>query len=133
MKIAFVSDDGKNVSQHFGRARYYVVVTLENGQEANREVREKLGHPHFAGQPDHEEHRGHSHGYDLGAQHRHDRMVESIKDCEVLVVGGMGGGARQSLQAIGIHSILTDAISIDDAVKAYVEGHLEDHAERIHL
>ncbi|MGA8903982.1 MAG: hypothetical protein WB661_03120 [Candidatus Bathyarchaeia archaeon] len=43
MKVALVSDNGKNVSQHFGRARYYVVVTVENGHEVNREVRDKLG------------------------------------------------------------------------------------------
>jgi len=38
MKIALVSDDGTNVSKHFGRAQY-VVFTLENGesQEMNRE------------------------------------------------------------------------------------------------
>ncbi len=133
MKIAFVSDNGKNVSQHFGRARYYVVVTLENDQEVNREVRDKLGHTHFASEPHHEEHQGQPHGFDSGAQHRHVRMIESINDCEVLVVGGMGAGARQSLQTSGIHSILTDVLSIDDAVKAYIEGRLEDHAERIHL
>jgi hypothetical protein len=30
--IAVISDDGRTVSQHFGRARYYVVLTVENGQ-----------------------------------------------------------------------------------------------------
>jgi hypothetical protein len=27
MKIAVVTDDGENISQHFGRARYYAVFT----------------------------------------------------------------------------------------------------------
>jgi predicted Fe-Mo cluster-binding NifX family protein len=30
MKIAIVSDDGMTISQHFGRATYYVVVSVEN-------------------------------------------------------------------------------------------------------
>jgi predicted Fe-Mo cluster-binding NifX family protein len=32
MKIAAITDDGKTISQHFGRAPYYLVVTVENGQ-----------------------------------------------------------------------------------------------------
>ncbi|MGA8905956.1 MAG: NifB/NifX family molybdenum-iron cluster-binding protein [Candidatus Bathyarchaeia archaeon] len=130
MKVALVSDNGKNVSQHFGRARYYVVVTVENGQEVNREVRDKLGHSHFDNEP-HDEEQG-QHGFGPGAQHRHGRMIEAINDCEAIVAGGMGSGARESLQARGIRPILTDIMSLDDAVKAYVEGRLEDHAERIH-
>jgi predicted Fe-Mo cluster-binding NifX family protein len=130
MKIALVSDNGKNVSQHFGRARYYVVVTVENGQEMNREVRDKLGHNHFANDPQDEE-QG-QHGFGPGAQHRHGRMIEAITDCEALVAGGMGAGARESLQASGFRPILTNIVSIDDAVKAYIERRLEDHAERIH-
>ena len=130
MKIALASDNEENVSQHFGQARYYVVVTVENGQEVNREIRDKLGHSHFANDP-HVEEQG-QHGFGPGAQHRHGRMIEAINDCEALVAGGMGAGARESIKARGIRPILTGVVSIDDAVKAYVEGRLEDHVERIH-
>ncbi len=41
MKIALITDDGKSISQHFGRAPYYLVVTLEDGKEVNRELRPK--------------------------------------------------------------------------------------------
>ena len=97
MKIALASDNGENVSQHFGRACFYVVVTVENGREVSREVRDKLGHSHFANDP-HEEKQG-QHGFGSEAQHRHGRMIEAINDCEVLVAGGMGAGARESLKA----------------------------------
>ena len=130
MRIALISDNGKNVSQHFGRARYFVVVTVEDGQEMNREVRDKLGHSSFANDPQDEEQA--QHGFSRGAQHRHGRMIEAINDCEVLVAGGMGAGARESIKACGIRPILTDVLSISDVVKAYVEGRLEDHVERIH-
>ena len=30
MKIAIITDDGKTISQHFGRANYYAVVTIDN-------------------------------------------------------------------------------------------------------
>ncbi len=32
MKIAAVSEDGVTISQHFGRAPFYVVVTVEDGK-----------------------------------------------------------------------------------------------------
>jgi predicted Fe-Mo cluster-binding NifX family protein len=47
MKIALITDDGKSISQHFGRAPYYLVVTLEDGKEVNRELRPKQGHNQF--------------------------------------------------------------------------------------
>ncbi len=36
MKVAFVTDDGRTIHSHFGQARYFQVVTLENGQVLNR-------------------------------------------------------------------------------------------------
>jgi predicted Fe-Mo cluster-binding NifX family protein len=35
MKIAAISEDGATVSQHFGRAPLYVVVTVENGKRTS--------------------------------------------------------------------------------------------------
>jgi predicted Fe-Mo cluster-binding NifX family protein len=51
MKIAAITDDGKTISLHFGRAPYYQVLTVENGQILERELRNKLGHTYFANQP----------------------------------------------------------------------------------
>jgi predicted Fe-Mo cluster-binding NifX family protein len=124
MKIAIVSDDGETISQHFGRAQQYVVVTVEDGHIEKRETRDKFGHMHFEGEQGHEEDRDHHHGPE--AEHRHGQMIEPIADCEVLLAGGMGGGAMQSLLASNIRPILTDIKSVDDAVKAYVEGRLEN-------
>ena len=43
MKIAAVSEDGVTISQHFGRAPFYVVVTVEDGKIVSREKRDKMG------------------------------------------------------------------------------------------
>jgi predicted Fe-Mo cluster-binding NifX family protein len=32
MKIAAITDDGRTISQHFGRASHYMVVTIEDGK-----------------------------------------------------------------------------------------------------
>jgi len=134
MKIALVSEDGVTISQHFGRAPYYVVVTVEDGKIVSREDREKLGHAHFAGH-DHGEHHGEHHGphgFDAASQDRHRSMAAAIADCEVLVARGMGAGAYQSLQGAGITPVVTDIAAIDDAVRAYLAGNLANHTERLH-
>ncbi len=135
MKIAAVSDDSVTISQHFGRAPFYVVVTVEEGRVIGREVREKMGHAHFAG----EHHHGHEHGpdprghgFDAAAQSRHARMIAAIADCDVLLARGMGAGAYESIRQAGIRPVLTDIARIDDAVQAYLKGRLEDHPERLH-
>jgi len=135
MKIAAVSEDGVTISQHFGRAPFYVVVTVEHGQIVSREQRDKLGHAHFAGEP-HEEH-GHAadprgHGFDPAAQNRHARMAAAISDCDVLLARGMGAGAYQSMEQARIRPILTDVVSIDDAVQAVITDQIVDHRERLH-
>ncbi|WP_304226504.1 NifB/NifX family molybdenum-iron cluster-binding protein [Gracilinema caldarium] len=138
MKIAFVTDDGKTISKHFGRARFYEVITVENGQVVGREQREKLGHAHFAGTHDHHhehhDHHGHGggHGFDTTSQERHNRMAQAIVDCQYLVAGGMGAGAYASLQQAGITPIVTDYSHIDEAVQAHIAGNLKNHTEYLH-
>jgi predicted Fe-Mo cluster-binding NifX family protein len=122
------SDDGQTVSQHFGRARGYVVLTLENDHISKREFRDKLSHTDFG----HQHHHGHQHGFGIEEGHRHGMMFAPITDCEVCVVGGMGLGAYENLRSLGIRPIVTDIRSIDEAVQAFIEGRLENHEERVH-
>jgi predicted Fe-Mo cluster-binding NifX family protein len=132
MKIAVISDNGTNVSQHFGRAPYYVVVTVEDGEVMEKEQREKAGHHNFAHQ--HEEHGTpeERHGFGAGAQSRHAAMAESIADCQVLIAGGMGWGAYENLTSRGIETIVTDIKTVDEAVKLYLEGKLLNLQQRLH-
>ncbi len=120
------------ISQHFGRAPYYVVVTAENGKVANKERRDKAGHHTFAGQHGEHHETGGRHGFDADAQARHAGMMSNITDCQVLIAGGMGMGAYESLKSRGIETIITDVSGIDDAVKLYLEGKLPNLKERLH-
>ncbi len=79
MKIAAVTDDGLIISQHFGRAAYYWVVTIENGVIVSEEKREKMGHTHFSGEEHTGEHSAGRHGFDRVAQNRHARMIDAIR------------------------------------------------------
>jgi predicted Fe-Mo cluster-binding NifX family protein len=132
MKIAAITDDGRTISQHFGRAPYYLVATVENGAIVNREMRDKLGHAHFADEPHEGDQPGQPHGFGPAAQNRHVQMAEAIADCQALLCGGMGAGAYQSMVQRGIQPVVTEIPSIDEAVTAYVEGKIVDRTDWLH-
>jgi predicted Fe-Mo cluster-binding NifX family protein len=132
MKIAAVSDDSVAISQHYGRARHYIVLTIQNNEISAREKREKMGHAQFGGETHAEGNDPRGHGYDPAAQSRHARMASAIADCQVLLARGMGAGAYDSLRTAGIRPIVTDIAKIDDAVQAYLAGTLVDHVEQLH-
>ncbi len=132
MKIAVITDDGNVISQHFGRAPYYMVVSIANGQIVDRELREKLGHGHFQNQPHEPQQHGQPHGLDAASHDKHVQMAHPIADCEALLCGGMGMGAYNSLQALGIRPVVTSIASIDEAVLAYARGELRDEIGRLH-
>ena len=132
MKIAAITDDGRTISQHFGRAPYYLVATVENGAIVNRETRDKLGHAHFANEPHEDDQPGQPHGFGPAAQNRHVQMAEAIADCQALLCGGMGAGAYQSMVQRGIKPVVTEIASSDEAVMAYVEGKIVDRTDRLH-
>lgn len=131
MKVAVISDNGTDLSQHFGRAPYYIVFTIEDGKIIQRDQREKLGHNQFGG-GHHEHEHSLEHGQDAASHGKHASMAEAISDCEALICGGMGMGAYESLKRLNIKPIVTDMTDAEAAVKAYVNGSLVDHTEKLH-
>jgi len=121
MKIAAVSED----------APFYVVLTLEGDKVVSTEVRNKAGHQQFVSE-EHEPEEAGRHGYGPQADSRHARMINGIADCEVLLAGGMGWGAYQSLQARGIKPFITDVRDIQEAARLYAQGKLPNLQERLH-
>ncbi len=129
-KVAAVTDDGITISQHFGRAMYYEVLSIENGEVVKRERREKMGHHNFA-QEEHSHSNG-QHGFDESSHNKHVSMADAIKDCKILLARGMGAGAYQSMLQLNIKPIVTEIRNIDDAVKAVIDGTIIDHTEKLH-
>lgn len=132
MKIATISEDGVTISQHFGRAPLYVVITVEEGKVISKETRDKAGHHTFAAHPSPDLAPGERHGYEAGSQVRHANMAEAISDCQVLLAGGMGWGAYESMKSYNIEPVVTDVKNIDEAVQLYLDGKLENLRERLH-
>lgn len=132
MKIAAITDDGKTISQHFGRAPYYLVLTIEEGKITNREMRSKLGHNQFQEQPHEEGPLGAGHGMDAGSHDKHVSMANAIADCKALLCGGMGMGAYESMRRLNIQPVVTDLQNIEEAAQAFIDGKLIDHTELLH-
>lgn len=132
MKIAAITDDGTTLSQHFGRARYFLVVTVEDGKIVGQELRDKAGHHTFAPHEAAGHGRPGSHGLDPASQGRHAQMLAAIADCQVVLAGGMGQGMYGNLQQVGIRPILTEVEDIQDAILAFMQGRLVERPESVH-
>jgi len=132
MKIAVVTDDEITINQHFGRASLYMVFTIQDGKIASKEKRPKMGHSHFAAADGtHSEHGG-PHGFDAASQKKHASMAEAIADCQVLITGGMGRGAYESLKSYKIEPVITDIQNIDEAIKLQLAGKLPNLVDKLH-
>ena len=102
MKIATTYENG-NIFQHFGRTEYFKVYEVEDGAIVSSEVigSDGIGHGALAG---------------LLANH----------DIQVLICGGLGGGALNALTNAGIEVCAGAEGNTDEAVAAYLAGELEN-------
>ena len=137
MKIAAVTDDGVTISAHFGRGRQYPICEVKDGELGEIELRDKPGRHTCQGQHDHQHDAPHSHhagGHGMGAEAkgRHEQIMGSISNCQVLLASGMGAGASLHLTEAGIQPIVTDVEGFQTAVMQVIEGTIEDFTERLH-
>jgi len=132
MKIAIITDDGKTVSKHFGRAQYYLVVEVLEGKEIGRDLREKAGHHNFSKAEKIQNQPSGEHGLDAAAQSRHTAMLKSILDCEVVIAGGMGRGAEQNLIESGKQVIMIHQEDVEEVIEDFLKGDLKNAEDLIH-
>lgn len=119
-KIAAVTEDGLNLSSHFGMAPEYLVYHVEGERILSEERRPK---PYHQRHPDHQA-EGHS-------AHGHADMFAPIADCQVLLCGGMGAPAYQKALNAGLEVVLTGG-EIHLALQAYLKGQLSSDLRRVH-
>ena len=115
MKIATPTNDGINISAHFGRCREFLIFEVQNGQVKLIETRINAGcHEHGSGSSD-----------GGGQQHSHSGFVARLRDCDTVLCGGIGAGAVEALKAGGIPVVLVDtAGSAEQIVTAFQSGAL---------
>ena len=101
MRIAVAYDNG-NVFQHFGRTEQFKVYDIEDGKIVASEVVDTNGSGHGA----------------LAG-------VLNALNADVLICGGIGGGARMALDAAGIKLYGGVTGEADKAVEALIAGNLD--------
>ena len=100
MKIAVTYDNG-NVFQHFGRTEQFKVYEVEDNKVVSSEVigSDGTGHGALAG-------------------------LLAGQDVDVLICGGIGGGAQAALAEAGVELCAGAEGNTDEAVEAYLRGEL---------
>lgn len=102
MRIA-VTTENETIFQHFGQSSLFTIYDVEQG-EIQRRVQ-----------------------LDTGSS-GHGALAGLLSGLEVntVICGGIGGGARGMLQTQGIAVVSGISGGIDDAVRAYLGGTLQD-------
>lgn len=100
MKIAVTYDNG-NIFQHFGRTEFFKVYEIEDNKVISSDVigSNGIGHGALAG-------------------------LLSGQSVNVLICGGIGGGAQAALQEAGVELCAGAEGDADQAVEAYLKGEL---------
>ena len=100
MKIAVTYDNG-NIFQHFGRTESFKVYEVEDNKVISSEVigSNGIGHGALAG-------------------------LLADQSVDVLICGGIGGGAQAALQEAGVELCAGAEGNADQAVEAYLKGEL---------
>ena len=102
MRIAATYDNGE-IFQHFGRTEFFNIYDTEDGKVVSGEVISSNGSGHGA----------------LAG-------VLAEAGVNVLICGGIGGGAQNALAQAGIEICAGASGSTDAAVEAYLKGELTD-------
>lgn len=105
MKIAITNENGE-IFQHFGRCPSFAVYEIIDNKIANLEIISS-------------DDKGHSALVDLLSQ----------LNIELLICGGIGGGAQSALTSHGIHFISGITGNTDIALQAYLNGSLKGDPE----
>lgn len=117
MKIAVASADGVAISSHFGQSKCFIVFEVAEGKVVSREVRDNHYTAHARGQC-----QGHT-AHDHAQPHSHADVVNALRDCQVVLCGGMGWRAAEELKANGIQAFVLDIeASPEKAVAAFLAG-----------
>ncbi|HJD40839.1 MAG TPA: FKBP-type peptidyl-prolyl cis-trans isomerase [Candidatus Blautia stercoripullorum] len=100
MKIAVTYDNG-NIFQHFGKTEFFKVYEVEDGKVISSEVigSNGTGHGALAG-------------------------LLAEQGIDVLICGGIGGGAQAALEEAGVELCAGAQGEADQAVEAYLKGEL---------
>ena len=62
----------------------------------------------------------------------HNSMLSNVADCTVLIARGMGTPMYLAIRDAGMRAYITQIREADEAVRAFLAGHLDNHPELLH-
>ncbi|MHA1771115.1 MAG: NifB/NifX family molybdenum-iron cluster-binding protein [Candidatus Thorarchaeota archaeon] len=100
---------GSRVSNHFGRAPFFALIDIEDGNVISKAVEPNTG-----------EHSG-------GSGHAHDNVLRY--NPHVVIVSAMGPRGLDSFQTVNIAVLQASSVIVDENVEAYLNGKLDELTE----
>jgi ATP-binding protein involved in chromosome partitioning len=114
-KIAIASDDKIGISNHFGRAKGFMIFHLEDDKIIIEGYRENIGKSDGS----------------CGSCN-HSTMIDNIKDCQVVISYGMGQHIYDDLTKNNIKAIVTEEKTVKEALNKFIENNLKNRLDKLH-
>ncbi|MBT3302342.1 MAG: iron-molybdenum cofactor biosynthesis protein [Bacteroidetes bacterium] len=126
MKIAIPSDNGSQISRHFGRAKGFIVFTIEEGVIQNEEFVDNRFTGHSQGLHV-------SHGHQGGDEHHHSHqgILQALENCSIVIAGGMGKRLVTDMTSSNKQVFITKEVIARKAVELFLEDKL-DHQDDLY-
>ncbi|MDC1068009.1 NifB/NifX family molybdenum-iron cluster-binding protein [Candidatus Kapabacteria bacterium] len=134
LKVAFVSNDSKNIVGAFGSSKYFNIYTLEDNKIVDTEIREV-----YKDTVDDELNTlvGKNMGLGIGkislsvmdpAKQKHMKMAKTIADCDVVVARKMCENAWDSVLQFKMKPIRTKNKNFEESIQQFIDGNLESYS-----
>ncbi|HDI52886.1 MAG TPA: dinitrogenase iron-molybdenum cofactor biosynthesis protein [Candidatus Bathyarchaeota archaeon] len=107
--IPVVDEEGSMISEHFGRAPYFAVFTIEEGRILRRELTPNISE-HF------------------GGYGRPPDRILSLKP-DVVITVGMGPRALSRFQEAGVAVLRAEGLNVEENLRRLMEGSLRELTE----
>lgn len=115
MKVAIATDDKETISNHFGKAKGFMIFEIQKGKVIDKIFRENIG----------------KNTGECGSCN-HSAMINNLKDCTIVISYGMGQKIYNDLLDNKITPIVTEERTIEKALDQFLSNHLKNHLEKLH-
>lgn len=126
MKIAVPSNDGVNISAHFGRSKGFIIFETGGNQINSQSYIENTVTGHAMGHHNENEHHHEDHG---SHTHSHTGILGALAGCETVIAGGMGQRLYTDLLAAHKKVFVTKEENAQQAVLLYLNNGLDNNPD----
>ena len=135
MKLAFVSNNQKNIVGAFGSVNYFRVISVdENGEIVDDEIRE-AGKSKANGNIPNINNQINNKSFSLNvfdkSKSKHMKLAETISDCNVVIARAMCANAWDSIKKFSMEPIITTNKEVESTISQYLNGTLINNTSEI--